>query len=320
MGLSVVLASIAARGGLRVGFTVLIISLLTGSIVGLHSLASSYSSHVAELKELQRPPLIAVYGERIERSVEVHVSRVEVEGLSVLVVWVNDLQAYMKLHNAKLKGEVPGVGEALVGEGLEALIGAVKPVVEGLGLKPSGYVSSKDYLAYSLIVKAETAKTLGLSGVTLYEAQPGLEGSLLIEAPALQMLIRSVFKEVLGSLNLVSLILLSSLALACFFQGYNASLESRATLRVLALLGASKIAPPLATLSLILSVASVFLGYCIGVFASASLSAFASMAFNTPYLKPTVSLQQLHDVGFALSAAFPSLLLGLLRGYSVSTK
>lgn len=321
MGLSVTLMSIAARGGLRVGLIVLIISLFTGSIVGLHSLASSYSGYVAELKELQRQPSISIYSSRVEGSVEVHASRLDVGGLSVLVVWVSDLQAYMKLHGASLRGAAPGVGELLVGEGLKGLIGPVERAVEGLGLKPSGYVSSEDYLAYSLIVNAETAKTLGLRGLTIYEARPSVGGgSPIAEAPALQLLIRVVSEEVLGFLNLASLILLTGLALACFFQGYNASLESRATLKVLALLGASpsKAAPSLFALSLALSAISVLFGYCVGVFASASLSALASAAFNTPYLKPAVSLQQLHDAAFTLLAAFPSLSLGLLKGYLAS--
>lgn len=320
MSLVASLFSIAARGGLKVGFILLTVSLFTGLVVAVQSTSHSYASEAQVLKEISGSPSLAVtYEPMTPNGLRVEVAAVKLNGYAVILVATKDLQRYLALHRSTVEGEYPKNGEILLGEKLKSLLQGDTLTVQGERLNVSGFISSPAHLSSATLLTPDTMETLGINTTTLYyeEAPEGCEASVA-EAPSSASLVQAVTKEVLDALTLATLLLYAMLTLTCVIQGYNATHESRRVLKVFSALGTSngRMTASLCVLALAMSGGGVALGYALGTMASAFASSLLSITLGLPYIKPIASLNLVYWLSSAFATSSIALMVGLSRGYT----
>jgi len=319
MSLVMSLLSIAARGGLKVSFILLTISLFTGLIVAVQSISYSYANEALILKEISRSPKLAVsHKPRTGASLRVEVAAVRLNGHIVILVAPEDVERYIALHGSRVDDEYPGKGEILVGERLKPLLQGAGLTVQGKPLNVSGFILAPIHLSSVILLTSETMRTLGVETTTLYYEEAEGPGMGLTEAPSSASLVRTVTEEVLNTLTLSTLLLYAILALTCMIQGYNVVHESRRVLEIFSDLGAprGRMTTSLCVASLAMSGGSVALGYALGITASAFASSIISVTLGLPYIKPIASLHLIYCLCLAFATSSIALASGLVRGYS----
>ncbi len=320
MSLVTSLLSITARGGLKVGFTLLAISLFTGLVVAVQSISHSYASEASILKEISRSPELTVsYEPWTQNAVKVEVATVKLNGTIIILVASKDLEQFLSLHGSKVKGEYPKNGENLLGERLKPLLQGSTLTIEGQLLNVSGFIRNPFHISSAILLTPNTMAALGIKTTTLYYER-ATEGSTtsLAEAPSSASLVQAVSKEVSDSLTLVTLLFYALLAITCMIQGYNAAHESRRVLEVFSALDTpgGRMATSLCVLALAISGGGMAFGYALGIMGSAFASSFMSVTLGVPYIKPIASLQLTYWLTSAFTVSSIALAVGLVRGYS----
>lgn len=314
------LIATASRGGLKVGFILLTISLFTGLVVAVQVTARSYATEASILKEISLNPKMGVHKEPRRDALRVGVTALRLMDRTVMVFAVEDPGQFLNLHGAKLEGFKPMRGEAIIGVRLKPLTRNSSLPIMGHTLRVSGYIPSPNHLSSAIILTPETLGMLGLESSTLYYERPVMEsGVRLTEAPSSKALVEGVKEEALSSLNLITLLPISMLTLTCMVQGYNTAHESRRVLRVFTTLGAPdrSMVVSLILLALLLSLVGVAVGFSLGMVSSALASSLLSLVLGLPYIKPVAGPESLPWMGYILAATLTSLSIGLLRGYSI---
>lgn len=300
----------------------LTISLFTGLVTAAQVMALSYAREASILREISLSPRVVVDREPGKDALKVEAAALKLMDNIVMVFAVDSPDQFLSLYGSKVEGAKPGIGEVLVGEGLKPLVRDGTILIQGHTLRASGYISSPPHLSSAIILTPETMRILGVETSTLYIRKPVEETEVrLTEAPSSKALVRGVTEEVLSSLNLITLLLISMLILTCVIQGYNAAHESRRVLRVFTALGSPKrsMAASLIILALMLSLIGVAVGFSLGMVSSALTSSILSVWLGLPYIKPVAGPESLPWVGYILASALTSLSIGLLRGYSVDS-
>jgi len=319
------LLSVASRGGLGVRYLVLLPSLLLALLVALKGLALAYAGEASALAEVVGEPRLACSVTRPggEGVVEVRLSYVDLGVRRALLVCVDDLERFLQLHDAELRGSPPGRGEALVGQELRRLLpGERVPLPGGPVLNISGTVVARDYLAYSIVITSDTADLLEVDWeAVVYEWEPGSsspEAREALLAPSAAPLIGSVLSEVLVAASLISAVGYAMAGLACFFLASSSSEESEEVLSVFCSAGFTprKLALALLALSAVLAGASTVLGLSLGVFTPALASALASIFAKLPYIRPVAYPSLGLDLALFFSTSALGFSAGFLRGLS----
>lgn len=319
MSLPLSLLSIAARGGLRVSFILLTISLFTGLVVVVQSISCSYASEAQILKEISRTPNLAVsYEPKGGNALRVETTSINLNGQVIIMVASENLERYVALHGAKMEGEYPKNREALLGEKLKPHLQDATLSVEGQLLNVSGFIHAPVHLSSAILLTPDTLKTLEVESTTFYyeEVTEPCETSLA-EAPSSGSLVQTVIKEVLDLFTVITLLIYSMLALTCITQGYNTVHESKQVLEVFSALGTSskRMAASLCVLALIMTGGGVALGYAVGIMTSAFASSLVSITLNLPYIKPIADLYLIYWLGLAFTTSSIAVASGFIKGY-----
>ena len=307
---------------MKVSLILLTISLFTGLVVAVQVTARSYATEASILREISHNPKIGVYREAGGEGLRVGAAALRLMNRTIMVFAVEDPEQFLTLHGAKIGGAKPVRGEVLIGLGLKPLIRDNSLQIQDQILKVSGYISSPKHLSSAIILHPETLRLMGVEASTLYYGRPLMEyGARLTEAPSSKALVEGVKEEVLSFLNLITLLLISMLTLACMVQGYSTAHESRGVLRVFTALGAPNrlMMISLILLALVLTLVGVLVGFSLGMVSSALASTLLSLGLGLPYIKPVAGPESLPWMGYILASTLTALSIGLLRGYLIDS-
>ena len=321
MSLTVIIMSIAVRGELKVKHLVLIASIFLAVVVGLKGMTEAYVHDVMAIVELYDRPGLAISSQRPAdvEAVEVNITYIPIENANVLLVSVANVSAYLNLHGARLKGSLPGFGEALVGSKLRSRLSLPTVHIDGLKLNITGIISSNDYLDYSLVILDETATLLDLEWKTLYEwkVQEGSEPiPYAVTVPAIPTLLRSVLMSVERNVRLITDLIYAMACMASFFLAGSSSLEARRTIKVLASAGFTLkgLLFSLMALSTILAASSAIIGASLGILVPTLISAITSIFLKLPYIRPMAYESMYLDVLWYFLLLFICFFTGFVRG------
>ena len=321
MSLAVIIMSIAARGELKVKYLVLIASIFLAVVVGLKGMTEAYVHDVMAIVELYSRPSLAISSQRPAgvKAVKVNVVHITIENIDALLISVSNVSVYLDLHRARLKGSLPGFGEALVGSKLRDQIGLPIAYINGLKLNITGIISSNDYLDYSLIILDETAALLDLEWKTLYEWEVRESSEPIPHAmivPAIPTLLISVIISAERNVRLITNLIYAMACMAGFFLAGSSSVEARRTIRVLTSAGFTfkGLLFSFMTLSIVLAALSTIIGVSLGILAPTLISAITSIFLKLPYIRPMAYESMYLDILWYFILLFICFFTGFVRG------
>jgi len=308
------LLKLAARGSLKARPILLTIALLVAINVGMRTMANSYEREVTSLMALYSGREYLTVSEKpTPGSVKILAIPHDINGRRILLVYPDDVKTLLSLSSASASGALPAKNEeVLVGESIRDLVEKNTVVVDGRSFRVTGYIRSSDHLTYSIVGLATPRSDAQQFYVSL-----GREKDEVFSAPAVELVAKSLFVEVLGIMGSVSFLLYVVLGLSCFFQGYNSLVEAEHVLQVFASLSTPRriVGGSMLIYACLISVSGASTGFSIGLFTPGLLSSFTSVLFRLPHLKPLVDPGVIYDLVLGVGASLPSLFVGLLWGY-----
>jgi len=309
------LLKLAARGSLKVKPILLTIALLIAINVGAHTMVNSYEKEVTTLMALYSGREYLTVSEKpTPGALMILVTPYEMSGRRILLVYSEDVKTLLGLSGASASGALPvRDDEVLVGESIRDLVERNAIVVNGRPFKVTGHVRSSDHLTYSIVGLATPRSDAQPLYVSLRRERDGA-----FSAPAIELVTKSLFVEVLRVMGSVRFLLYVVLGLSCFFQGYNSLVEAEHVLRVFASLSTPRkmAGGSIFLYACLISISGAATGFSIGLFTPGLLSSFTSVLFRLPHLKPLVDLSVGYDLVWGVAASLPALFAGLLWGYS----
>jgi len=216
MGVLRMLLSIAVRGELKVGVTIITVALFTGVITATQNILSSYSVNAPMIEEIATQPVLLIHPSNNGEALEVEVADVLVDGVLAVMVSPSNITRYLTLMRARSHLKQLEEGEALVSA--DILTSTVNESLKAAGvqLKVAGPVEPFDALLRTLIVSPKTLKALDVEAESLYYDEFAA-GSRGCEAPASISLIQGLTFEVQSLLSTIMYIMYASLEKCRFF-------------------------------------------------------------------------------------------------------
>jgi len=313
--LTLTLLKLAARGSLKTKPILLTIAILIAINVGLHTMTNSYEKEVTTLMALYAGrEYLTVSDKPIPGSIKVAISPYSINDRRILLVSSDNIKTLLAVSDAMIDGVLPvKADEVAMGESIEDFAERNAVTVYGRPLKVTGYVKSSDHLAYSIISPTQISPT----AQPLY-LLPREGGDAEASAPAIKLVTRSLFLEVLSIMSGMKYLLYATLALSCLFQGYNSLIEAEHVLQVFASMSTPRriMNASIFLYACVISIGGAVLGFSVGVFTPGLLSSLTSIFLRLPPLKPLIDLKVGDDLALGVGASLPTLFIGLMRGYS----
>jgi hypothetical protein len=314
------LFSITARGGLKVGSTLLIIALFTALVISVQALTCSYTKEAPLLQEISQTPQILLTTEPTEENaLKVQVAPTKLSDHTLILIAPEQMEEYLHLFRAQVEGNLPKKGQALIGTVVKSLLQGDTLALQGHLLNVTGTFSTPTHSSYVVLVTPETLADLSIQTPALYlfEASQGSHFAEGIEAPCIIHLIDAVSREALDALAFTTLLLEVVLALTCLIQGYTVMNRSKPMLEVFSSLNASEksMASFLALIAVAIGGCGAVLGYALGMISSSAVSLLLSLAADLPYMKTLAGSHLLHALLISFVFSATALTLGFAAGY-----
>ncbi len=314
------LFSIAARGGLKVGSTLLIIALFTALVISVQALTYSYTKEAPLLQEISRTPQILLTREPTEDgALKVQMAPTKLSDHTIILIAPERMEEYLHFFRAQVEGNLPEKGQVLIGTVVKTLLQGHTLTLQGHPLGVTGIFSTPSHSSYAVLVTPETLADLSVQTTAFYLSEASQESHFAegIEAPCIIHLIDAVSREALDALAFTTLLLEGILALTCLIQGYTVMNRSKPTLEVFSSINASE--KSMASLLVLIAVAiggcGAVLGYALGMISSSAVSLLLSFAADLPYMKPLAGSHLLYAFLCSFVFSATALTLGFAFGY-----
>ncbi len=309
------LLSIAARGGFKLGATLLTVAIFTGMITATQIMITSYVINAPIIQEITINPQFAVSKKHFNGSLRVEVASVTLNDTIITVFSTEDLAEYLYLIGYSAETSQLNFGEALISKDLAPFISNGTLTIKELKLKVSGFIESQK----TILISLDTMTALKLESEDFYYGKSvEADHSYIAEAPSSTSLIHGISREVQNALSTIKYALYTILTLTCLVQALHVMNESKGVFKVYLAFAPSKMRlySSLISMAICVSAASVILGYAIGVTTSASASAVLSQLLKLPYIKPSFNDALIFDLALAFTSSSIGLSVGYVEGYA----